>query len=520
MNTKVIFTYILTILISLALFVSCDDNGGTDATPPSVTPPQSASIEVGADIDLTFSVSIPNGYQSASTTASNGDATISSEPSTGATSGDIVVNYTGTSAGAGSVTLTVTDQDGLNDDGTAVVSVGEEQTTITVTDNITSDQTWETGKTYILAGRITVEAGATLNIEPGAVVKGEAGSGANSTALLVARDGTLNANGEAGLPIIFTSVADEITPEQVAMGDFTSPNLDPNINGLWGGVLILGNAPISAASGTETQIEGIPSSDTNGLYGGDDPNDSSGTITYISIRHGGTNIGEGNEINGLTLGGVGSGTTIENVEVVANQDDGVEWFGGTVNVTNVLTWNVGDDGLDTDQAWSGTMDNAVVVSSAGSQFELDGPEGSFTSTGHTITNVSVYAKGQGGGNLIDVDANTDVNISNVLFFGLVVNEDGTAGNDFSSDYPDYAANTNGYAITSLEAIIPDTYTDANGDEQQANLALSDFFPNSLINDGEVTEVADLSSATVGADASVFGWTWASQSGALSSVGIE
>lgn len=521
MNTKVIFSYLIALLISTTLFISCDDNNGADPTPPSVTAPQSVNIEAaGRETDLTFSVNIQGGYQSASVTASNGDASITSEPSSGATSGDVIVNFVSTSSGAGSVTLTVTDQDGLKDDATAVVSIGEEQTTIRVTDNITSDQIWETGKTYILAGRITVEAGATLTIEPGVVVKGEAGSGANSTALLVARDGTLNANGEAGAPIIFTSVADEITPEQVAMGDFTSPNLDPDINGLWGGVIVLGNAPISAASGTETQIEGIPSSDTNGLYGGDDPNDSSGSITYISIRHGGTNIGEGNEINGLTLGGVGSGTTIENIEVVANQDDGVEWFGGTVSVTNVLTWNVGDDGLDTDQAWSGTMDNAVVVSSAGSQFELDGPEGSFTSTGHTITNVSVYAKGQGGGNLIDVDANTDVNISNVLFFGLVVNEDGTAGNDFSSDYPDYAANTNGYAITSLEAIVPDTYTDANGDEQQANLALSDFFPNSLINDGEVTEVADLSSATVGADASVFGWTWASQSGALSSVGIE
>jgi hypothetical protein len=95
----------------------------------------------------------------------------------------------------------------------------------------------------------------------------------------------------------------------------------------------VGNAPISADA-SAVQIEGIPPSDQNGLYGGDNPADDSGIIRYISIRHGGANIGEGNEINGLTLGGVGSGTIIEYVEVVANQDDGIEWFGGTVSVKN------------------------------------------------------------------------------------------------------------------------------------------------------------------------------------------
>ena len=84
------------------------------------------------------------------------------------------------------------------------------------------------------------------------------------------------------------------------------------------------------------QIEGIPASDLNGLYGGTEATDNSGVLKYISIRHGGANIGEGNEINGLTLGGVGSGTTIENIEIVANDDDGIEWFGGTVNVKNGL----------------------------------------------------------------------------------------------------------------------------------------------------------------------------------------
>src|SRR5690606_34250542 len=241
-----------------------------------------------------------------------------------------------------------------NDDDPEVIIPGEENL---ISEDISSDATWASGNTYILAGRIFVNEGVTLTIEPGVVVKGEAGTGTNATARVGASGGKIKAEGTADSPIIFTSVADEIVP-----GNIASPNLGSEINGLWGGVLILGKAPISVSSNaSDFQIEGIPPSDTRGLYGGDDPEDNSGVLRYISIRHGGANIGEGNEINGLTLGGVGSGTVIENIEVVANQDDGIEWFGGTVNVTNAVVWNAGDDAIDTDQAWSGTLDNFIVI---------------------------------------------------------------------------------------------------------------------------------------------------------------
>jgi hypothetical protein len=505
MNFKSLLKYSLSLLVVTSLIVSCDSDDSTSSTPiaPSVSAPSAQNALVGTSVELTFNVTASGGFASASVTAENGSASISSQPSAGATSGSVVVNYSATSAGAGSVTVTVTDADGLSDDATAVVTVTEEETTIRVVDNITSDTTWESGKVYILGGRIAVEAGVTLTIEGGTIVKGEAGTGANATALLVARDATLNANGTADAPIIFTSFADEITPEQVASGDFTSPNLDPDITGLWGGLIVLGNAPISASNEggdiNEVQIEGIPTSDSNGLYGGNDPTDSSGSITYISIRHGGSNIGEGNEINGLTLGGVGNGTVIENIEIVGNQDDGVEFFGGSVNATNVLVWNNGDDAVDTDQAWSGTIDNMLLVSPGDSPFELDGPEGNFTSTGHTITNATVFVSGNGAEEMIDVDADTDVNMSNLLFLGL--NE----ASIISSDYPEYAANENGFAITSIEVILPD------------GTAATDFFPEGLI--PEVTAVGSVGEATVGADLSVFGWTWARQSGALDGIGL-
>ena len=396
------------------------------------------------------------------------------------------------------------------DDDSSPVNPGEggegSEEVVTITDNITSDETWKDGTIYVLAGRIAVEAGATLTIEGGAIVKGEAGSGANSTALVVARDATLNANGTADAPIIFTSVADEITPEMVDSGEFGSPNLNPNQRGLWGGIIVLGNAPISASS-TPASIEGIPSTDKNGLYGGDNAGDSSGTITYVTIRHGGTNIGEGNEINGLSLGGVGTGTTIENIEIVANQDDGVEWFGGTVNVTNVLVWNNGDDALDTDQAWSGTVENVIAVNPAGSLMELDGPEGAFIGTGHTITNFTGYA-GEETLFLVDTDGNTDVNLSNALFFGPgLATADGIAITPLDDNYDQFADNTNGYGFTSLEAVL-------------TSGLLTDFFPQSLIDSGEAAEVADLGSATVGADVGAFEFTWAHQYGVLADIGLE
>ena len=122
--------------------------------------------------------------------------------------------------------------------------------------------------------------------------------------------------------------------------------------------------------------------------------ESSGVLKYVSIRHGGADIGDGNELNGLTLGGVGSGTVIENVEVVSNLDDGIELFGGTVNVTNFLAYNCDDDAVDIDEAYSGTIDNVFIALGTGSDniFEIDGTEDSSgTITGsYTITNVTAY----------------------------------------------------------------------------------------------------------------------------------
>ncbi len=299
------------LVASMAVFTACNKDDETFEV-PAITLPAAATAEIGNSVDLTFAFTADGGFKSSSVTATNGTAVVTTNGTAGSKSGSVVVTFTaGTQVGAGSVVLTITDNENQTTTGTGVVSVLEEQVIFNIDGNITQNTTWMTGKVYVLKSRIAVVSGVTLTIEPGVIVKGEAGTGANATALLIARGGKLMAEGSASSPIIFTSVADEIMPGEVA-----SPNLDPTLNGLWGGLLILGNAPISADAAS-IQIEGIPPSDQNGLYGGTDAADNSGVIKYISIRHGGANIGEGNEINGLTLGGVGSGTTIENVEVIA-----------------------------------------------------------------------------------------------------------------------------------------------------------------------------------------------------------
>ena len=258
---------------------------------------------------------------------------------------------------------------------------------VSVTGSITSNTTWSSDNIYQLNQKVVVQDGATLTIEAGTIIKGSAGAGSLASALVVARGGKLMAEGTASQPIIMTSASDNIT-----IGQTMGTNLDQNDRGLWGGLIVLGKAPCSFSGDvTDLQIEGIPAEDTWGLYGGSNAADNSGVIKYVSIRHGGALIGEGNEINGLTLGGVGTGTEIDHIEVVANVDDGIEFFGGTVNASNLLVWAQGDDAIDIDQAYSGTIDNVVVHLGEASDhaFEIDGPEGSAPGS-FTLQNASIF----------------------------------------------------------------------------------------------------------------------------------
>ncbi len=236
-----------------------------------------------------------------------------------------------------------------NDDGTE-----ENYHIVNVTDRGegTGTVTWTKDHTYVLNGRVFVNDGQVLTIEAGTIIKGAAGQAENASALIVARGGQIQATGTANEPIIFTSAADEIARDEDGALNCEGGNLQSNFRGLWGGLIVLGKAGTNAPQ-AELAIEGIPTTESRGLYGGADDADNSGVIKYVSIRHGGSNIGANNEINGLTLGAVGNGTTIEYVEVIANKDDGVEFFGGTVNTKYIAVAYCGDDSFDADEGYRG-----------------------------------------------------------------------------------------------------------------------------------------------------------------------
>ncbi|HKK20599.1 MAG TPA: hypothetical protein VJ983_03925, partial [candidate division Zixibacteria bacterium] len=207
---------------------------------------------------------------------------------------------------------------------------------------------WFADTVYELNHFVFVEDGEVLIIEPGTVIKGDPGLGADASALIVARGGRIYAEGTPAHPIIFTSIIDDVdNPNDIPLDTTFGVS-----RGLWGGVIILGRAYTSAA-GCEYSIEGIPPEEPRGLYGGDDDDDNSGVLKYVSIRHAGSEIGAGNEINGLTLGAVGRGTRVSHIECLYNYDDGVEFFGGSVSPDHFISAFCGDDCFDYDEGWHG-----------------------------------------------------------------------------------------------------------------------------------------------------------------------
>ncbi|MGE9270657.1 MAG: thrombospondin type 3 repeat-containing protein [Verrucomicrobiales bacterium] len=258
-----------------------------------------------------------------------------------------------------------------------------------------ADTTWTKDNVYILTDRVYVPAGVTLTIEPGTKIYssytnvGDDDDTSNDLvgSLIICRGGMLDADGTADEPIVF----DAIQTLEAEMGvdlsydedSLVGPKPTVTSNGLWGGVVVLGNAYIAVTDSNGDNIgnkiiEGfVPTgfvdgdgdtrpdvleygwdSTTNTQPGGttfaQDDSDNSGTIRYVSIRHGGYSFGNDNEINGLTLAGVGSGTVVEYVEVVANNDDGVEFFGGTVNTKYLAVAYCADDSFDIDEGHQGT----------------------------------------------------------------------------------------------------------------------------------------------------------------------
>jgi len=240
---------------------------------------------------------------------------------------------------------------------TATTSVGN-NTTCAISGVIGQNLTLTSGVIYQLNGRVEVgsdvggdgnRAGGqvvTLTIQPGVRVFGNSGA----DFIQVNRGSRIVANGTSTLPITFTS-------RQDILGQATATS-----RGQWGGLIINGRAPINSCPGPggvvtcEAQVEG-----STGFYGGADVNDNSGILRYVVVKHSGFEVSPNNELNGITFAGVGAGTTAEFIQVHNSSDDGIEWFGGTVNVRNVVMTGVSDDSLDWASGWRGNLQYALVI---------------------------------------------------------------------------------------------------------------------------------------------------------------
>jgi len=284
--------------------------------------------------------------------------------------------------------------------------------------------TWTQDKTYLLEGFVFVNDGQTLTIEAGTVIRACIWQGTAASALIVARGGRIIADGTPADPIIFTCEGDDLLGSVPAKSQ-----------GLWGGLIILGNARLNSEY-NENSIEGIPLSEPRSIYGGNNDDDNSGILRYVSIRHGGTNIGEGNEINGLTFGGVGRGTTIEHVEVISNADDGFEFFGGTVSCKYLVAAFCGDDAFDYDEGYRGNGQFWLGVSaedSGDNLLECNGgrfPENGRPYSVPTLFNLTLIGSGSGSGlNIIEFSRNAGGIIGNTI----LVNQQYGVGLEYKED---------------------------------------------------------------------------------------
>jgi len=302
--------------------------------------------------------------------------------------------------------------------------------TVVVLEGNLETQTLTKDKKYLIKGQTFVRTGKVLTIQPGTIIKGDK---ATKGTLIVDRGGRIEANGTAAEPIVMTS-------------NLPAGSRD---RGDWGGLVILGNAPVNQ---TNPEIEGITPAV---VYGGTNATDNSGTYRYLRVEYAGIELTPNNETNSITMGGVGSETVMEYCQVSYGGDDGFEWFGGTVNGKYLISFASWDDSFDVDFGYVGKNQFGLEVrypsyadQSGSNSFECDnGPNdnttaflttgvfSNFTCIGPRATNAQqINANYQ---HSIDLRRRTAVTIANSVFIGyprgLRMNQ--------QSVYDNYAAGT-------------------------------------------------------------------------------
>jgi len=340
---------------------------------------------------------------------------------------------------------------------------------------VTGDITLAASKEWILTGPLVVNDGATLTIEAGTTIK--AAAGGSNVYIAIDRGAKISAIGTAASPIKFTSNA-------------ASP-----ASGNWGGLLLIGNAPITGGGSAVTEVVDF-------IYGGNVANDNSGTLKYVILEYTGALINDEKEFNGLTLYAVGTGTTIDNIFIKNGNDDSIEFFGGTVNVSNILAVNATDDLFDYTQGWVGTGTDLYgireqgydVLSSDPRGIEGDGnfdgltpgltPQSNPTLTNVTIVNKSTVAGGMN--DVLKIRRNSAGSFSNVR---VIFADNAPAPGDFVD-----CANGGGTGDAAASTTITISGTGANLNTADNNAGAN----SATITVGETTGVAD--------PATKFAWT--------------
>lgn len=353
-----------------------------------------------------------------------------------------------------------------------VIVGGGTDESLNLAGNVLENRTLTAGNAYVLNGPMFIKSGATLTIEPGTTITAQAGG--TDVYLLVERGGRIVADGTANAPIRFTSSSR--TPAA------------------WGGVIINGNAFISGQN-PQGQNEAGTEVNTGILFGGDNDTEDSGILDYVIIEYTGARIDGDAEHNGLTLNGVGSGTTLSNIWIANGDDDAIEFFGGSVNASNIFVLNAKDDMFDVTQGYRGTLTNLYGVREAGyvavtsdprgieADGNLDGNSPSDnTQSVFTVNNLTIatYGNSVDFSDLIKVRRGATATINNALA--------GTFGTATASDFID------------LE--------DLRGDSTAATVI------NATANGtADGTDIKNSPGATVtvtgtntGTDASLFAWT--------------
>ena len=358
---------------------------------------------------------------------------------------------------------------------------------------IDGSTTWTNDRIWTINGKIVVRSGGVLNIQAGTIIKAYDGTGANATVLVIAAGGQINAVGTASAPIIFTDINDQLNYSDEGI----SPNRVATDMGKWGSIVVLGNAIVGEDGGSD-DIEGIASGYSWTNYGGNNDNDNSGRLEYVSVRHSGQELEANSELQAITFGGVGSGTTVQNIEIIGSNDDGIEIFGGSVNVTNLMIHYNGDDSIDLDEGYRGTIDNAVLVMNnmTDGAFEIDGTE---DSTG-AVTG--------------------EFTVQNVTVYGQAAQDDTNQYGTWKSDATGLTSNVvfkNFNSGTTIEGIDSDTYGGAGTLTVVGQCIFNNFdfvttdsldtCVNGVVTDASTwAEVVTAQVAGTGADESVFGWT--------------